>query len=257
MSNTFNTTDNSGVDYYNKVKHIIKKKNKGEHISEKELTKTKENDFLLSSSGLEADASLSPSATRDAISKPGLVAPEADFTLTEDMIERAPIQLWDNGETAFRRYKLKVRLNLVDDDENPEFIASLTKDMRNFKKYIPAECRDEIIEKATQLRLAVKEKYGVVPHIGKFHLANTWHKGKRQTNEIEPWTLAAVWWVAEEKGWSGLICIHDWIYEFDLFEENLSNKQKTAGCKAATLYINPKHDKRQRPKTWAQRRSGV
>lgn len=248
------TTAGTGVDYYNKEKQ---KRIKDNILVADLATKTKENDFLLSSSGL-APLIASP------CSRPGLpqeeeivVAPETGFTLTEDMIERAPIQLWDNGEKAFRRYKIKVRLNLAGDDENPEFIASLTKDMRNFKKYIPAECRDHIINKATQLRSAIKAQHGVYPYLGKFHLANTWNKGRRQPNEIEPWTLAAIWWDSEEKGWSGVVCIHDWVHEFDLFEENLTSKQKTAGCKAATLYINPKHDKRVRPKTWAQRRSEI
>ena len=246
------TTAGSGVDYYNKEKQ---KRIKDNILVARSVTSTKENDFLSSSSGLEADASLSPSATGVVVSEPVVVAPEEGFTLTGDMIERAPIQLWDNGEKSFRRYKIKVRLNLVDDDENPEFIASLTKDFRNFKKYIPAECRDAIIEKANSLRTLIKDQYDTVPYLGKFHLANTWNKGKRQANEIEPWTLAAVWWNAEERGWSGIIWIHDWAHEFDLFEENLTAKQKTSGCKAATLYINPKHDKRVRPKTWAQRRS--
>jgi hypothetical protein len=173
--------------------------------------------------------------------------------LNEDMISRAVIQFFDN-EGQKQRYKVKIRFNLVD-KENPEFIATLTKDWSNFKKYIPAECRDDIINKATHIRSTIKAQHGVYPYLGKFHLANSWNKGRRQPNEIEPNTLAAIWWDSEEKGWSGVVCIHDWIYEFDLFEENLTAKQKTSGCKAATLYINPKHDKRVRPKTWAQRRS--
>jgi hypothetical protein len=253
MSNPSENLD-TGVDYYNKEKQ---KRIKDNILVAETATPTKENEFSSSSSGL-APLIASP------CSRPGLsqgeevvVASEEGFTLTEAMIERAPIQLWDNGEKAFRRYKIKVRLNLVNDNENPEFIASLTKDFRNFKKYIPAECRDAIIQKAADLRSEIKLKYDAVPYLGKFHLANTWNKGRRQANEIEPWTLAAVWWNPEERGWSGAVFIHDWHYVFDLFEENLTAKQKNAGCKAATLYINPKHDKRVRPKTWAQRRAEV
>jgi hypothetical protein len=242
----------SGVDYYNKEKQKIIKDN---ILVSGPDTSTKENEFSSFLSGLEADASLSPSATGDAVSKPVVGNPAEDFALNEDMIVRAPIQLWDNGEKSFRRYKIKVRLNLKDDDENPEFIASLTKDFRNFKRYIPEECRDHIIEQATDIRAAIKQKHGTYPYLGKFHLANVYQKGRRVTNQIEPWSLAAVWWDPEERGWSGLLCIHNWAYQFDLFEENLTAKQKAAGCKASTLYINPKHDERQRPKTWAQRRN--
>jgi hypothetical protein len=248
-----------GVEYYNKEEQRITKDNL---LVASPATMTKKNDFLSSSSGL-APASLSHQAVAFAEVNLGVpdetivVASEEGFTLNESMIERAPIQLWDNGESAFRRYKLKVRLNLVDDKENPEFIASLTKDFRNFKKYIPAECKDHIVEKAGEIRKAIKAKHGSFPYIGKFHLSTSYVDGKRSKaqNQIEPWTFAAVWWDPEERGWSGVLCIHDWVYEFDLFEDNLTVKQKSAGCKAATLYINPQHDKRVRPKTWAQRRS--
>jgi hypothetical protein len=250
--NSATPSTNSGADYYNKEEQRIKKKNKEEHISGGICTtSTENNDSTRVSSGIASPCSRPEVSQEEEV----VVAAEEGFTLNESMIERAPIQFWDNGEGSFRRYKLKVRLNLVDDDENPEFIASLTKEMRDFRKYIPLECRDEVTKRAKHIRAQVKEKFGVYPYLGKFHLANTWNKGRRQINEIEPWTMAAVWWDQEEKGWSGLVWIHDWAYEFDLFEDNLTVKQKSAGCKAATLYINPTHDKRVRPKTWAQKRS--
>ena len=252
MSNSHDTFTATGVDYYNKEKQ---KRIKDNILVAETATSTNENEFSTSSSGVASLIASPCSRPGEGQGEEVVVAAETGFSLTEDMIERAPIQLWDNGEKAFRRYKLKVRLNLADDNENPEFIASLTKDFRNFKKYIPAECRDEIIQKAADLRSEIKLKYDTVPYLGKFHLANTWNKGKRQANEIEPWTLAAVWWNAEERGWSGVVFMHEWHYIFDLFEDNLTTKQKIAGCKAATLYINPKHDKRVRPKTWAQRRA--
>lgn len=250
-------TFTTGVDYYNKEEQ---RRTKNNLLVEAPASSTKKNDFSSSSSGLEADASLSPSATGVVVSEPVVVAPEEGFTLTEDMIKRAPIQLWDNGEKAFRRYKLKVRVNMTSGD-NPEFISSLTKDFRNFKRYIPEDCRDHIIKQATLIRNMIKDKFDVYPYLGKFHLSKTYTKGKRSSNQIEPWTFAAVWWDSEERGWSGLLCIHDWAHEFDLFEDNLTAKQKASGCKAATLYINPKHDQRVRPLTWAQqmaqKRAGV
>lgn len=252
MSNSHNTSTTTGVDYYNKEQQKITKDN---ILVAETATSTEKNGFPISSSGIATLIASPCSRPGEGQGEEVVVAAATGFTLTDEMIERALIQLWDNGEKAFRRYKLKVRLNLHNDSENPEFIASLTKDFRNFKKYIPEECRDAIIEKATALKTKIKIKYDSVPYFGKFHLATTWNKGFRQANDIEPWTLAAVWWNAEERGWSGLVWIHDWAYEFDLFEDNLTAKQKAAGCKASTLYINPQHDKRVRPKTWAQRRA--
>jgi hypothetical protein len=251
-----------GVDYYNKEKQ---RRIKNNILSEETSESIEKNGLCPISSGL-APASLSHQAKPSAEVSPGsqeesggvvLVAPEEvaeEFVLTEDFVKRAPIQLWDNGEDQFRRYKLKIRLNLVD-GENPDFIANLTKDFRNFKKYIPAECKDRIVNQASQLRSSIKNKFGVYPHMGKFHLATSFKAGKRQPNQIEPWTFAAVWWDPEEKGWSGVLCIHDFALEFDLFENNLTAKQKAAGCKAATLYINSKYSTVQRPMTWAQKRN--
>jgi hypothetical protein len=172
--------------------------------------------------------------------------------LDATQIDRALIQLFDNGETARQRYKLKTRINLHDKSDNPEFIAPMTKDFRNFKRYIPAEGREAVLEYATEIRKKIKAQFGSYPYIGKFHLNN----GSGASIQVEPNTLAAVWYNAEEGGWSGVLMIQDWIYHFDLFKDYLTDKQKIIGVKAQTLYINPEHDKRVRPLTWAQRVKG-
>lgn len=245
------TTENlqTGVGYYNKEELRITKYN---------LLVSEENRFLSLAdvSGDSAPVSHGNAAQSQVESDAsGLVSPET--ILNQDMIERAPIQFWDNGEKSFQRYKLKVRLNLHNDKTNPEFIASLTKDIRNFRKYIPEECRDAIIDKATEVRKMIKTKFGTYPYIGKFHF-NQGHSNKRKNtcNQIEPWSMCALWYDTEEKGWSGILWLHDWTYSFDLFDNNITAKQSAAGLKASTLFINPKYDTRLRPKTWAQLRTG-
>lgn len=255
-NNSIGTTSNRGVGYYNKEEQRRIKKN----ILGNEETSflTKENNFSFLSSGISADASTEDSGVgHSAPQESMLVVSEPESVLNLDMIERAPIQLWDNGETAVQRYKLKVRLNLHNDRSNPEFIASLTKDPRNFKKFIPAECKDQIIEKAQKIRADIKHRLGTYPYIGKFHLNNGFTPGSRVSNQIEPWSMVAVWYDNVEGGWSGVLFLHDWVHQFDLFDNNATAKQKAAGLKCSTLFINPKYDCRQRPKTWEEKRKGL
>lgn len=232
-----------GVGYYNKEELKITKDN---------LLANEDNGFSSISSGIAPLFQVGVIGSGVGNAEPDLPI------LTQDMIERAPIQFWDNGEKSFQRYKLKVRLNLHNDKSNPEFIASLTKDIRNFRKYIPGEYRDELVAAAKQLRKTIKARYGVLPYLGKFHL-NQGQTGKahKTSNQVEPNTMCAVWYDEEDHGWSGMLMIHDWTYQFDLFDNNATKKQKEAGLKASTLFINPKYDTRVRPKTWAEQRRGL
>ena len=218
------------------------------------------NRFALCSSGIEADASLIRSSSGPLESPLDLakgegalpclsVAGGAPTPLDSNQVERFIIQLFDNGEQAFQRYKLKIRLNLTD-KENPEFIASLTKDLRNFKKYIPEPYRDEIIEMAVQERKRIKDQFGVYPYLGKFHL----NLGYRKTAQTEPDTFVVVWWDDENKGWSGIFKIQNFVREFDLFTTFLTPAQKAQGVKAQDNWKNPKYDKTVRPLTWAEKR---
>jgi hypothetical protein len=244
---------NDGVGYYNILEYIKIKDNKEKHIANEEtsFTSKEEDSGLTDQSGL---ASLS--ASQDI---PPEVSLERNLAptpiLNESMIERAPIQLFDNGPDQFQRYKLKVRLNLLNDKTNPEFIASLTQDMRNFKKYIPEPGRDEIIEVAKETRRSIKDNFGVYPWIGKFHLNNGFVPGKSSI-QIEPMTFAALWFDTHHQGWSGMVQIYEWVYKFDLFDNNITAKQTKAGVVAQTLFVNPAHSKIQRPKTWAELRAG-
>lgn len=237
-----------GVGYYN----IDNKENKDKKDN-------MQNSFPSSSSGLVADATqnslcpqdLSSSQEREAEPQSSVLV-GAPTPLDMNQVKGFIVQLFDNGETAYQRHKLKLRLNLLD-NSNPEFIASLTKDIRNFKKYIPEPNRNEIIAIATEERKRIRKEFGVYPYIGKFHL-NSGFKNNATNKQIEPDTLAIVWWDAENRGWSGIFKIQNFAREFDLFDQYLTAKQKAQGVKAQDTWRNPKFDKTPRPLTWAQQR---
>ena len=103
-------------------------------------------------------------------------------------------------------------------------------------------------------RKRIKALTGNWPYIGKLHI-NTGAGAHRKTIQNEPDTLVIVWWDPEERGWSGVVKLQNWIHEFDLFTDYLSPKQKSQGVKAQDTWKNPKHDKTIRPLTWAEQRA--
>lgn len=248
-----------GVGYYNKDNKD--KRNKEDKENNYCLASQSDNDFSPSSVGSKPQASQSNSEDQVAVAlslregqleegeplDSGAWVPETRPEIYSEM-RTAIIQLFDNGEGEYQRYKCKVRINLTD-GENPEFIANLTKDLRNFKKYIPAECKEEVINAAVSIRKVVKEKYGTYPYVGKFHFNNP--EGSRT---IEPFTFVAIWYDAENKGWSGHLVIYDWEHKFDLFTQYLKPNQIAAGVKGQDTFTHPNHQKK-RPLTWAQQRA--
>jgi len=181
----------------------------------------------------------------------GTLAPTPILNI--EMVDSAIIQLFDNTESAAQRYKLKIRLNLQD-GENPEFIANLTKDRRNFKKFIPAECHDEIVAMADEERRRIKAITGNYPYIGKFHYNEGAGKHSHRT-QIEPFTIAVVWFDPIEKAWSCIVRLYDFAAELDLFTDHVTEKQKKSNVKAQATWQHPRIQKKDRPKTWAQRRT--
>ncbi len=217
------------------------------------------NPFFSLSLGLTSDEVILPVEAKGLLSK-GQEEAEPDFSqdriqaptpLSEDQIKGWIIQLFDNGETSTQRHKFKIRLNLTD-NTNPEFIASLTKDLRNFKKHIPGAKRQEIIDMAMEERSRIKQQTGHWPYLGKLHLNQGFNSGRSQQNE--PDTLVIVWWDPEERGWSGIVKIQQWAAEFDLFSDCLTAQQKKMCVKAQDSWRNPKYDTRPRPLTWAEQR---
>lgn len=239
-----------GVDTYN----LDNKDNKENKENENNYCPSDNNSFFIQSLGIASYEALSPlDFSQQAETKSlSLLAATAPTPLTRDQIRSCVYQLFDNGEQALQRYKFKIRINLVD-GTNPEFIASLTKDFRNFKKYIPEPNRQEVIDMVSIERKRIKKQFGHYPYCGKLHLNNS-TTNRTATNQIEPDTFVIVWWDPEEKGWSGIIKIQDWAHEFDLFEQYLTAKQKAMGVKCQDNWQNPKYDKRVRPLTWAQQR---
>lgn len=241
-----------GVDYYN----VYNEENEDNENNYSEH----ENGFRSLPIGIAADAAQEPiiegASPRGQKEEEEALASSETLPLDSDQVERFIVQLFDNGPDAFQRYKLKIRLNLTD-KTNPEFIASLTKDIRNFKKYIPEPYRDEIIQMAVEERQRIKKQYGVYPYLGKFHL-NTGRSSQRKNtgNQVEPDTFAVVWWDDDVKGWSGIFKIQNFAREFDLFTEYLTPAQRAQGVKAQDNWCNPKYDQRIRPKTWAEQRWG-
>jgi hypothetical protein len=182
------------------------------------------------------------------------ISPE-ECPLTPEMISRTVVQFFDNGEGIKQRYKLKLRFNLVD-KENPEFIAPLTKDWGNFKKYIPQESREEVMEEVREWRKQIKQQYGTFPYIGKFHLNTGPQQGAtRGFIQVEPFTYGIVWYSPNAEHWMCAIRFYDWNYRCDLITGDVTKAQAKVGVKAQHLFINPIHDKRERPLTWAERRA--
>jgi hypothetical protein len=243
-----------GVGYYNKdnIKNKENKENKNNYADDVSLGEPHLLHNPLSFVSLGIASCEAQEVNSEAIlASPEAVNPGSEIAQNSiyDQMKTALIQLFDNGEDTLQRYKCKVRINLTD-GTNPEFIASLTKDIRNFKKYIPVEGREEVIEFATEVRKKIKKITGNYPYIGKFHF-NAQGAGNRT---IEPMTAVAIWYDADAKGWSGCLMIYDWVHQFDLFSQYLTDKQRAARVKAQDTFTHPNHQKA-RPLTWAQRRA--
>ncbi len=177
-------------------------------------------------------------------------------TLQKSMVEKAFVTFFDNGPDAKQRYKIAIRLNLVDDgsdDLTPEFIAPITKDPRSFRRYAATGTKQDLIDFHIEMRGYVKE-LGVdnKPYFGKFHLNHKNWSNKKSKIQVEPYCYACVWYDGE--GWSAVIRLYDFIIQFDLFNTNVTANQTKMGVKSTYIWQNPKHDKSTRPLTWAEQR---
>lgn len=181
--------------------------------------------------------------------------------ITEDHIKRAVVQFYHNqGESKTQERKLKIRLNCdfgSGKEENVDFIATLTNDLSNFKRYHPPESQEYIHAWTMSSRKQIKDKFDVKAYMGKFHDNAGWQQGKARTNQIEPWTACLLWYNKNTRTYFCLIRIYDWEGLFELTDENINEKQKKTNLKAQKLWYNPKHLNIQRPKTWAQKRGLV
>jgi hypothetical protein len=173
--------------------------------------------------------------------------------LQESDVLRCLVQLWDNGEDSRQRYKFKVRLNLKDGSD-ADFIAPLTKDPRNFIKHtadkeLARDWRDK--SNAT-----IKSNFNVKPWLGKFHMVQTAYTSTYHKQTVEPNCFATVWWDDDAKDWTATFMIYDFaLEEVDMQSRNVTTKQRAQGCRSSRLWINPSHNKVQRPLTWAEQRA--
>jgi hypothetical protein len=179
----------------------------------------------------------------------------ATAILDKSKVLRAAVQLFDNGPAEPQRYKLKVRLNLVD-GTHVEFIAALTQRIQNFKKHIPQPYTDALIDAARMFREQIFRKYSVYPFLGKFHrnLGRS-AKNTRNVKNIEPNTMAVVWFNTEDQHWTYTFQIHDLVIQGDLDETYVSAKQQQVGLLAKDLWTNGTVGdpyKEQRPLTYME-----
>lgn len=181
--------------------------------------------------------------------------PDEDSSLiNKAFVHRALFTLYDNGESttkSHQRYKFQVTINPADKpSDKHEFIGSLTKDLRNFKKYLPEGIDYEDIK---QLRTQVKKRYGSYPYIGKLHY-NHGRKTHSQRNQNEPYSFVAVYYNEAEKGWDFILNMYDWIHQGSLYDSNLTKKQESQNVKATDIWFNPDYEHPQineRNKTFA------
>ena len=178
----------------------------------------------------------------------------APAPMTRQMVERAIVTFFDNGEGAKQRYKIAIRVNLKDENQNesPEFIAPMTKDGRSFRRYSAPGTRDDLVGFHDEMRRYVKTLTDNKPYFGKLHLNNKkWTMGASKI-QVEPHCYACIWYDGE--GWSGVIKVYDFILPFDLFNNNVTASQAKMNVKSTYLWQNPKYEKKNRPQTWAERR---
>jgi hypothetical protein len=175
-------------------------------------------------------------------------------TLAEEQIARALYTFYDNGESAKQRYKLKVTLNLAENqNEREEFIATLTKDRRNFKKYLP-EGAEAMLEFVDGIRGYVKENYNTYPYIGKFHYNHGWNSQQEQRNTNEPYCAAAVYW--DGSNWIAVSMLYDFLHTESLAKNGLTPQQKKTNAIAHAIWFNPLHNKQKRNGTFRDKRRG-
>jgi hypothetical protein len=233
---------NSGVDY-------ITKNNK----EEQRITKYASGKAVLLAEATPQTANipsgLLPTQEEAIVSK----ATSSSTPLQESDVLRCLVQMWDNGEHSRQRYKLKVRLNLKDGTD-VDFIAALTKDPRNFIKHtankeLARDWRD-------QSNANIKKNFNVKPWLGKFHMVQTAYSSSYHKQTVEPNCFATVWWDDEAKDWSTTFMIYEFaLEEVDMQSRNITDKQRAQGCRSSRLWINPSHNKIERPLTWAEQRA--
>jgi hypothetical protein len=269
-SNTKPCLQTNEVGYYNK--EIIKRKQRNNKDIRQEEQVPSSSSFGLVASAPQVNPEVVEVPEDRAVSpETGQEEAEPDFSpmvkqaptsppafITSQQIKRAIVQFYHNqGNAKVQERKLKIRLNCdfgQDKEENIDFIATLTTDLSNFKKYHPAESKEYIHNWVMNCRSQIKKSTGVNAYLGKFHENHGFRPGKSQVNQIEPWTACLLWYDKEKRVYRCLIKLYDWEEVFELSDDMITDKQKKTNLRAQKLWYNPLHLNLQRPMTWAQKR---
>ena len=251
------------VDYYNK--EIIKRKQR-DNKDVREIHVSSISSLALVAVAPQVspeDLSLCQEEAEQDFSHSQYQAPTSPRDLIkEQMIKRALVQYYVNeGSQTLQKKKLKVRLNIDlgqgQGVENVDFIAALTTDLGNFKKYHPEESRQEIQAWADQCRRDIQAQWQCKPQLGKLHMSRGWRANKSQVNQIEPWTAVLVWYAPEQRRYYAWVKIYEWEEILELTNDTITDKQAKTNLKAQKLWHNPRHLQLVRPQTWAQQRGLV
>ena len=222
-----------GVDYYN--------------IDNKLITKDNEENIPKYFSLLtEANASLTLSSSQE-VAEPSCSEIQAPTPPSEDTVLKMITQIFYNTNST-QKHKLKVRLNHVD-KTNSEWIATMNKDLRVFRKHNDLELARTWI-KSTR-KIFDKDLGYKTPYYGKFHCHKD-QNGILPGISKEPNCFASMSYNTEDESWYAMIKIYDWggVYEYDY---NFTAKQKSLGVKAQLVYTNPRLYQQKNNQTWASR----
>jgi hypothetical protein len=226
-----------GVDYYN-IDNVLITKDNEENIPSN-----------ISSIGTEAVASHQLSFSQEVAKPKSIVEAQAPTpTLPcEDTILKMITQIFHN-ENSTQKHKIKVRLNHTD-RTNSEWIATMNKDPRVFRKHNDLELAREWIAKTREI-FCEQDGYKT-PYYGKFHCHKD-ENGVIPGNKKEPGCFASMAYNTVDESWYTIIAIYDWIgvYEYDY---NFTTRQREQGVKAQLVYTNPKLYSQRNPQTYASR----
>lgn len=226
--------DQSGVGYYNIDNTLITNDNV-ENIPKC---------FSLES---EANASQELSSCQEVAKPESISETQAPTPPSEDNVSKMITQIFYNTNST-QKHKIKVRLNHTD-KTNTEWIATMSKDLRVFRKHNDLTQARSWIQ-YTREQFAQELGYKA-PYFGKFHCHKD-SQGLVQGIQKEPNCFASMSYNTQDESWYAMIRIYDWIgvYEYDY---NFTKKQKAQGVKAQLVYTNPKVYQLRGHQTWAQR----
>lgn len=227
----------SGVDYYNIDNKFITKDN------EENIPKC----FPLDSEAVASFDSKKITSSQEAAKPESISEMQAPTPPSPDTVAKMVTQIFYNNNST-QKHKIKVRLNHTD-NTSTEWIATMNKDLRVFRKHNDLELARGWIQ-MTRKQFS-KELGFKAPYFGKFHC----HKdanGLVPGIQKEPGCFASMAYNTEDESWYAIIAIYDWIgvYEYDY---NFTKKQKSQGVKAQLVYTNPKIYAQRGSQTWAQR----